>query len=322
VGAHGRPEHMPDHMNQSKLTTTTQVSTIWNLGGLTQRQLAKKVIRAIRDDHLLDRASALAFNFILALFPLLLFLLAMLGVFASHGNTLQRDLLGYLAQVLPPAAYQMISHSLEEVTRNAGGTKLTVGIVLTLWFASSGMSSMISSLHGAYEVKEARSFIKVRLIALGLTIAMSVLVISALFAVLAGAYVAEVVGSYYGLHEITIFAWRVGEIVVAITFITFAFSLIYYFGPDLEEQHRYWITPGSIIGVVLWIAASFAFRAYLHFFDGYSKTYGSLGAAIILLLWLYITGFAFLIGGEINAQIEHAAANRGHPKAPGENRAA
>jgi membrane protein len=315
---------MAEHMSQSKLTTTAQVSTIWKLGGLSKRQLAKRVIQAISDDYLLDRASALAFNFILALFPLLLFLLAMLGVFASHGNTLQRDLLGYLAQVLPPAAYQVISQTLAEITRNAGGAKLTVGIVRTLWFASSGMSSMISSLDGAYEVKEARPFLKVRLIGLGLTIAISVLVISALFAVLAGAYVAEVVGSYYGLHEITIIGWRVGEIVIAIAFITFAFSLIYYFGPDLEEQHWYWTTPGSITGVVLWIAASFIFRAYLHFFNSYSKTYGSLGAAMILLMWLYITGFAFLIGGEINAQIEHAAAKRGHPeaKAPGEKKAA
>jgi membrane protein len=315
---------MPDQMSESKLTTTEQVSTIWNLGGLTKRQLAKKVVQAVSDDYLLDRASALAFNFILALFPLLLFLLAMLGVFASHGNTLQTNLLGYLSQVLPPAAYQEISHTLAEVMRNAGGAKLTVGIVLTLWFASSGMSSMMSGLDGAYEVKEARSFIKVRLIALALTIAISVLVVSALFAVLAGAYVAQAVGSYYGLREITIIAWRVGEIVVAIAFITLAFSLIYYFGPDLKEQHWYWITPGSIIGVLLWIAASFAFRAYLHFFNSYSKTYGSLGAAMILLMWLYITGFAFLIGGEINAQIEHAAAKRGHPeaKAPGEKKAA
>jgi len=92
----------------------------------------------------------------------------------------------------------------------------------------------------------------------------------------------------------------------------------------LEEQHWYWITPGSIIGVLLWIAASFGFRAYLHFFNTYSKTYGSLGAAMILLMWLYITGFSFLIGGEINAQIEHAAAKRGHPEAnaPGEKKAA
>jgi membrane protein len=183
---------------------------------------------------------------------------------------------------------------------------------------------MMSGLDGAYEVKETRSFIKVRAIALGLTVAISILVIGALFAVLAGNWVAQSIGSHYGLGTVVIDAWRVAQIIVAIAFITFAFSLIYYFGPDLEEQHWYWITPGSMLGVLLWIAASFAFRGYLHFFNSYSRTYGSLGAAMILLMWLYITGFAFLVGGEINAQIEHAAAKRGHPeaKAPGEKKAA
>jgi len=297
---------------------------MWSLGGLTIGQLAKKVVRGISEDVLLDRASALAYNFILAMFPLLLFLLSMLGVFSSRGSAMQANLLDYLSQALPPAAFQVITHTLSEVTKNANGGKITVGIILTLWFASSGMSSMMSGLGGAYEVKEGRSFIRVRLTALGLTVAISILVIAALLTVLAGGYVAKVLGSYYGLHEITIVAWRVAQIAIAIAFITFAFSLIYFYGPDLEEQHWYWITPGSIIGVGLWIAASFAFRGYLHFFNSYSKTYGSLGAAMILLMWLYITGFAFLIGGEINAQIEHAAAKRGHPeaKAPGEKKAA
>lgn len=315
---------MPEKMAESQLSTEAQVSTIWNLGGLTLKQLAKKVVQGISDDFLLDRASALAFNFILALFPMLLFLLSVFGIFASRGSTMETDLLQYLSQVLPPAAAQVITHTLQEVTNNAGGAKLTIGIVLTLWFASSGMSSMMSGLDGAYEVKETRSFIKVRAIALGLTVAISILVIGALFAVLAGNWVAHAAGSYYGLGPIVIDAWRVAQVIVAIAFITAAFSLIYYFGPDLEEQHWYWITPGSLLGVLLWIAASFAFRAYLHFFNSYSKTYGSLGAAMILLMWLYITGFAFLVGGEVNAQIEHAAAKRGHPeaKAPGEKKAA
>jgi membrane protein len=120
-----------------------------------------------------------------------------------------------------------------------------------------------------------------------------------------------------------VIAWRVVAVILAVAFVMVSFSLIYYFGPDLKEQHWYWITPGSVAGVLLWIAATFAFRGYLHFFNTYSKTYGSLGAAMILLMWLYITGFAFLIGGEINAHIEHAAALRGHPeaKAPGQKAA-
>jgi membrane protein len=315
---------MPDPMTESKLSTDEQVSSLWSLGGLSVGQLAKRVYRGVNDDYLLDRASALAYNFILAIFPLLLFLLAVFGISASHSSALQTDLFTYISQVLPPAAAQVISQTLQEVTKNAGGAKLTIGILLTLWFASGGMSSMISGLNGVYEVRESRSIVKVRLIALGLTVAISVLVLLALVGVLAGGYVANVLGSHYGLREATVIAWRVGQIVVALAFVIVSFSLIYYYGPDLEEQHWYWITPGALIGVLLWVAASFAFRGYLHFFNSYSKTYGSLGAAMILLMWLYITGFSFLIGGEINAQIEHAAALRGHPeaKAPGEKKAA
>jgi membrane protein len=207
-------------MTESKLSTTEQVSSMWSLGGLTIGQLARKVVRGISEDVLLDRASALAYNFILALFPMLLFLLALLGVFVSRGSALRTNLMAYLSHVLPPAAFQVVTHTLTEVTKNAGGTKLTIGIVLALWFASNGMASMISALNGAYEVREVRAFIKVRLIALGLTIAVSILVIAALGAVLAGGYMANVVGSYYGLQQVVIDAWRVLQIVVAIAFIT------------------------------------------------------------------------------------------------------
>jgi membrane protein len=315
---------MPEAMTESRLNTEEQVSTIWHLGGLTIPQLTKRIVAAINEDNLLGRASELAYNLILALFPFLLFLLAVFGLFASHGTELRTNLLNYFAQVLPPAAFQVISHMLNEVTKNATNAKLTFGIVLTIWSAAGGMTSMISGLNGAYEIKESRSWIKVRAIAVALTVGISLLIILALVTILAGAYAAKVLGSYYGLHEVTIIAWRIGEILVAIGFVTVSFSLIYYFGPNVEEQHWYWITPGSLMGVLLWIAASFGFRAYLHFFNSYSKTYGSLGAVMILLFWLYVTGFAFLVGGEINAQIEHAAARRGHPeaKAPGEKKAA
>ena len=129
-----------------------------------------------------------------------------------------------------------------------------------------------------------------------LTIAISVLIILALIVVLSGGYLADTVGAYYGLHDAAVDTWKVLQWPIAIAFVTLAFSMIYYFAPDLEEQHWYWITPGSIFGVLLWIAASFAFRAYLHFFNTYSRTYGSLGAVMILLMWLYVTGFAFLSG--------------------------
>ena len=314
-------------MSRFKPTPAEHSRSLWSLGGLTVPQLSKKVFESITEDYILDRASALAFNFVLALFPLLLFLLALFGAFASHGSVLRSRLMSYLSQVLPPAAYQVVNHTIEQVTRNAGRGKLTFGIVLTLWFAAGGMVAMISGLNGAYEVKDRRSWFKVRGIALALTVVISALIVIALIAVLAGADLANWAGFKYGLGQATLITWRAVEVIVAIAFVTLSFSLIYYFGPDLKKQRWHWITPGSLAGVLLWIAATFGFRAYLHFFNTYSKTYGSLGAAMILLMWLYITGFAFLIGAEINAQIEHAAeaaAPDGHPEAEaaGEKKAA
>jgi membrane protein len=311
-------------MADSNLSTKEQVSTIWNLGGLTFGQLFKKVIAGINEDNLTGRAAELAFNFVLALFPLFIFLFSLLGVFATRGSALRENLFNYVYQVLPPAAAQVLGTTLHEVMSNASNGKLTFGIVLTVWFASGGMSSLFSALNGVYEVKEVRSFIKIRAISFVLTIAISVLIILALIVVLSGGYLADIVGAYYGLRNAAVELWKILQWPVAIAFVTLAFSMIYYFAPDLEEQHWYWITPGSIFGVLLWIAASFAFRGYLHFFNTYSRTYGSLGAVMILLMWLYVTGFAFLMGGEINAQIEHAAARRGHPEAKpaGEKKAA
>ncbi|PYX45320.1 MAG: ribonuclease BN, partial [Acidobacteria bacterium] len=283
-------------MGESTLTTTEQVTTMWNLGGLKVRQFARKVIAGINEDNLIGRAAELAFNFVLALFPLFIFLLSVLGLFAARGSMLRRNLFAYVYQVLPPAASQVIGDTLREVMHNASNGKLTFGILLTIWFASGGMSSMMSALNGVYEVRETRSWWKGRAISFVLTVAISFLIIAALVVVLSGGYLANIIGNYFGLQYAAVLTWKVVQILIAIAFVTLSFSLIYYFAPDLEEQHWYWITPGSVFGVLLWIATSFGFRAYLHFFNTYSRTYGSLGAVMILLMWLYVTGFAFLMG--------------------------
>jgi membrane protein len=307
---------MPD----SHLSTGEQIESLWKLGGLHATQLVKRVWKAIDDDNLLGRASELAYNFILSLFPLLLFLLGLFGLFASHGSTLQDNLLFYLSRVLPPAAFDLLTKTISEVAANTGSGKITVGILLALFSASGGVAAMMSALDGAYNVREGRSWFKVRGIALALTVALAVLVITALTMVLAGGVVANYFAARLGLGIIAVISWKAIQSVAALFFVVLAFSLIYYYGPDLKEQHWYWITPGSLVGVLLWFAASLGFRVYLHFFNTYSHTYGSLGAAIILLIWFYVTGLAFLVGGAINAQIERAAAERGHPeaKAPGE----
>jgi len=312
-----------DDMAESNLSTREQIQSIWELGGLTLKQLGKRIIDGINEDNLLGRAAELAFNFILAIFPLMIFLLALFGLFASHRRDLAHNFFSYLSAALPPDAFQLFTRTIREIIQGTGGGKLTFGLILTLWFASGGISSMMSTLNGVYRVKDTRSFIKYRAQALGLTIAISSLVFAALLLVLAGGHVANLIAAQFAMQSVVI-AWRVIDWIAILFFLSVSFSLIYYFGPDLKEQHWYWITPGSVVGVLLWLAASFGFRVYLHFFNTYSRTYGSLAAVMILLMWLYVAGLTFLIGGEINAQIEHAAALRGHPeaKAPGEKQAA
>ena len=312
---------MPE-ITESRLSTKQQIESIWKLGGLRPKQLGKRVWSEIGQDDLVSRASDLAYNFLLGAFPMLLFVISLFGLFASQSKHLQDSLFFYLAEVLPPAAFTLVERTLREIISNSGSGKLAFGLLFAIWAGSGGMSSLISGLNIAYGVRESRSWIKVRLRAIVLTISISILVTIALLIVLYGGTIAELVGAKLNLADVAVFTWKVGEWVVALVFVILAFALIYYFGPDLKEQHWYWITPGSLAGVILWLVISFAFRAYLHFFNSYSRTYGSLGAVIILLFWFYVTGFAFLIGGEINSEIEHAAAAHGHPEAKPEGKKA
>ena len=306
-------------MTASLLNTEEQISSIWALGELTWRELARRVWRGINQNDLLNRAYELAYNFLLAVFPMLVFLVALLGALASQGSKLTNDLFLYIQLALPPLAFQLLVKTLNEVTQNAFGGKLTFGLLFALLIASGGMTQLISTLNAAYGVRETRSWLRVHLTSLGLTVAMSLLIVAAQLLVLTGGQLLESLGQAVGLTTITFVTVKILRWALALGFVVFAFAAIYYFAPDVEEQHWYWITPGSVVGVLLWAAASAGLRAYLHFFNTYSKTYGSLGAVIILMLWFYVSGLAFLVGGQINATIEHAAAEHGHieAKAPG-----
>jgi membrane protein len=294
-------------MPPSGSSTGKQLESAWKLGGLTFWQLTGKVIHGIQEDDLFGRASELAYNFLLALFPLLLFMLTLFGLFASRSNELQSSLLSYFADFLPPSAFQLLKAITIEMAANATSGKLTFGIVLTLWFASGGMSSMISTLDAVYHVRESRGWLWGRVIALGLTIAILTLLMTSLFIVLVGGHFSDWMAIKLHLTSIILIVWKVLQWVSVVLFLTLSFSLIYYFGPSLEQRRWHWMTPGSIFGAFLWLAASAGLRVYLHFFNTYTATYGSLAAIMILLVWLYVTGLSFLIGGEINAQIERAA---------------
>ncbi len=286
-----------------------------SIGDLSWKELGKRVWAEVQEDEVTGRAAQLSYYFLLALFPALLFLTSLLGYFAGEDSELRVNLFRYLSAVLPGEATEIISKTVTEVTQNSGGGKLSFGILATVWAASNGMGAISESLNIAYDVKETRPWWKTRLVAVGLTLSLSLLIIMALVLVLYGHDLAELVAGKFGLGEAFEWTWKIAQWPVVLAFVALGFALIYYFAPDLEDPAWKWITPGSLIAVALWLLISFAFKAYLSYFNSYSATYGSLGAVIILMLWFYFTGLAILVGGEINSEIEHEMAKRGHPEA-------
>lgn len=281
---------------------------MWRFGGLSLWELARSVARDSVRNELVERASGLAFDFLFALFPLLFILLAVFNLFASRSLQLRISLLAYFSDLLPTPAFQLLNSTTGELAANTSGEKLAIGLIVGLWLASGGVASIISSLNAAFRVVESRSWFKVRGIAMVLTLVISVLILSALGIVLVSAHFVDWLGKVLQLAPMMIFMWKALQWPTAVLFVIFSYSLIFTFGPNLPGRSWYWVTPGSVFAATMWLAASVGFRFYLRFVNNYTVIFGSLGAAAILLVWLYVTGLAFLLGGEINASIERAAA--------------
>lgn len=299
----------------NKALETPERLSPWKLGGLTSKQLLLRVWNGMREDDVTGRAAQLAYSFFFALFPLLIVLFAVLGMMAAAGSGIREHLVASVSRIMPGSATDLVRQSVNEMMKASGSGKLSFGIILSLISASAGVSALMDTLNAAYNVREGRSFVKQQLTALWMTAVLGVLVIAATAVILYGNTIAGAAGGALGLGSVTTMAWKIVQWPVALFFLLLAYSLVYYFGPDVEHPEWHWVTPGSVVGVGLWLAASFVLRVYLHYFNSYSKTYGSIGAVMILLLWFYVTGLAFMIGGEFNVEIENAAAKRGAPLA-------
>src|SRR5947208_4530259 len=184
-------------------------ASLWRLGGLSWRELARRVWAETNKDDIFGRAAQLSYYFLLALFPLLLFLTSLLGYFAQAGTELRAELLHYLGTVVPAQASTLINTTIDEVSKSAGGGKLSFGLLAALWAASNGMGAICAALNVAYEVKETRSWWKVRLVAVALTIALSVLILSALLLVLCGGRIADLIAAHFMFGSFFKTAWTI-----------------------------------------------------------------------------------------------------------------
>lgn len=277
------------------------------LGGLTLGELGRRVWFEIGDDEILDRAAALSYYFVLAIFPLLLFLAALFGLVPDA--QLMDQLMGYLRRSLPPDAAGVLERTLIEILRGARGGLVSLGAVAALWAASSGMASMISALNAAYDTVDHRPWWHRRLLALVLTVVFSAFVLTAMLALVFGPEIARGLVDLVGLGPQFMRTWDVLRWPAALALAFLAIGLVYYLAP-VERQHWSDVLPGAAVALTGWMLASIGLRLYVTRIGNYNATYGSIGGAIVLLLWLYLSGLILLVGAEINAEIAHAARPR------------
>ena len=275
-------------------------------------ELARRTWREIVDDDVFGLAAQLSYYFFLALFPAILFLLALASFFPL--SNLTDDIAHSLGPFVSPQVLALIQEQMLRLANNQDGGLLTVGVAGALWSSSAALVSIVGALNRAYDIEEGRPWWKVRLIAIGLTLGVAAMVLVALSLVLIGPTVAHKLGSMTGWGAPFEWAWLVLQWPLVFTLVATGIGLLYYFGPD-ADQDWVWITPGAIAATILWLLVSLLFKIYVANFTDYEGSYGTVGAVIVVLLWFYVSGVAILTGAEFNAEIEHASP---YGKAPGQ----
>jgi membrane protein len=264
--------------------------------GMSWKEFGVGLKDEVANDGVTDLAATVTYYGILSLFPFLLMLVAIASVVITP-ETAER-IVQQLGEVAPGPATQILGERITQLGGQQNVALLGFGAILALWSASGGTTALITALNRCYDVKEQRPWWKVRLIAIFMTIVSGVLALVAALVAVAVAPLADVVGGPLG----TAISWL--RLPVAGLIMMLLWALLYYVLPDVEQSFRF-ITPGSVMGVVVWVIASWAFSMYVSHFGSYDKTYGSLGGVIVLLLWMWISSLVLLVGAETNALIEH-----------------
>lgn len=295
----GRTERTMDHVPQHNDTHRSGQSF---LGGLTFKEMAKRTWSEANKDYAFGHAAELAYYFLLAFFPLLIFLISVLGFMPGAQDTL----VNYLSNVLPGDSTRLLHNWVDNVASKTTGSLLSFSLLGSLWAASSGMAALMSTLNVAYGVEEGRSWIKARLVAIGLVLALTVFIAGGALLIIFGDMLAAALASWLGLGEVFKAIWPYVDYFIGLVLLLIGIGMIYYYAPNVEQEHR-WMTPGAIFAVVALLIASFLFSVYLSYAPSYSATYGSLGAVIVFALWLYLLGLMIFLGGEVNSEVEKAA---------------
>lgn len=270
-------------------------------------EIAQRTYNKVLNDDCLGRAAQLAYYFLFALFPFLLFLTTLLGYIPVPD--LLDNIMLILARALPREALALVQDNVHSLISQPNGGLLSFGIIAALWTSSSAITAITAGLNYAYCTEENRPWWKVRISALLLTIGFSLFAIAATVLLIFGPQLGTWLANSVGLGDVFSVVWNIARWLIIVGCLIVALAILYYFAPDVQQKWR-WITPGSVCAVIGWIIASLGFSYYVNNFSSYNKTYGSICTVIVLLTWMYVTGFFILVGGELNAEIEHACPTR------------
>lgn len=296
-----------DHVSHSP------AHNLWDFQGTSPKVVMQRTFKSFLDDNLVSRAAELGYYFLFALFPTLVFASSIMGLAAKRASNVYSSMLEYLAIVIPHSAYQMVIDTFNQTTQASSGGKIAFGLAAALWSASVGFGAIQDTANIVYKVKETRPYWKAKLQAMLVTLLLSVVIVLTLGMLLSADYSIKHIRLLDQAHSLTL--GEVGLIkavsyFLVVVLLMLLFAIIYYYAPDVKNSHWRWFTPGAAIGIFGWIVASLGLRVYLHYFNSYSATYGSLGAVIILLTWFYITGLMLLLGAEVNSEISAAVAEK------------
>lgn len=278
----------------------------------------KRLYQEYENDGVSDSGAALSYYFVFSLFPFLFFV-ATLTAYLPFVQSSVAKAMDRLGAIMPPEAMGLIQTHVEGLVAKPRPKLLTIGLLVTLYSASRGVDAVRKALNLAYDVKESRPFWKTELLALGMTMGGALLFLLGVAALVAGGDLGFWIARHVGLAEVYVFVWSWLRWPVTALLVMTAAALAYYVLPDVKQEFKF-ITPGSVVGTLVGLLATWGFSLYARNFGSYNATYGSIGGVIILMTWFYITGFVFLMGGEANAIIEHHSAEgkAAGARAPGE----